>query len=129
MDIIEPFTKNRYGYALLWLLMRRSCQFMKPEPEGSGPDWPANTTPEKYVVALQAHCSVTNMKCEKVYNNIKQSKEILHQAALLYNQAIATKLDNDLSIYNSTHMSEQLSEEWRIEGRVNKFADYKHIIV
>ena len=64
--MIEPFTKNLNGYALLWSLMRRSCQFMKPEPKGWGPNWPANTTPEKYVVALQAHCSVTNMKCEKV---------------------------------------------------------------
>ena len=96
--MIEPFTKNQNGYALLWSLMRRSCQFMKPEPEGWGPDWLVNITPEKYVVALQNHCSITNVKCEKIYNSIQQSKEMLHQAALLYNQAIATKMNNYLSI-------------------------------
>ena len=65
----------------------------------------------------------------KGYNNIQQSKEILHQATLLYNQVIATKLDNDLSIYKSTHMTENLPEEWCIEGIVDKFTDYKHIIM
>ena len=69
--------------------MRRSCQFMKPKPEGWGLEWPSNATPEKYVVELQAYCSVTNVKCEKVYNSIQQSKEMLHHAALAYNQAIA----------------------------------------
>ena len=98
LDMIEPFTKNQNRYSLLWLLMRRSCQFMKPEPEGWGPDWLVNITPEKYVVALQNHCSITNVKCEKIYNSIQQSKEMLHQAALLYNQAIATKMNNYLSI-------------------------------
>ena len=34
IDMSKPFTKNRSGYALLWSLIRRSCQFMKPEPEG-----------------------------------------------------------------------------------------------
>ena len=71
MDMIEPSTKNRNGHALLWSLMRRSCQFLKPEHEGWGPDWLVNTTPEKYVVALQAYCSVTNVKCKKVYDNIQ----------------------------------------------------------
>ena len=116
-------------YALLQSLMRRLCQFMKPEPEGWGPKWPWNATPEKYVVKLQAYCSVTNVKCEKVDSRIQQSKEMLHQAALLYNQAVVIKLDNDLSIWKSIHMKEVLSEEWRIEGLVGKFADYKHISV
>ena len=102
---------------------------MKPEPEGWGSDWLVDMTPEKYVVALQNHCSITNVKCEKIYNNIQQAKEKLHQAALSYNQAIATKLDNDLSIWKSTHLNEDLPDKWRIEGLVDKFADYKHIIV
>ena len=54
---------------------------------------------------------------------------MLHQPTLLYNQEITTKLDNDLSIWESTHMNEALPEEWRIEGLVGRFADYKHIIV
>ena len=54
---------------------------------------------------------------------------MLHQAALLYNQAIPTKLDNDLLIWKSTHLNEAQPDEWRIEGLVDKFADYKHIIV
>ena len=102
---------------------------MKPEWEGWGPDWLVNKTPEKYVVVLQAYCSVTNVKCEKVYDNIQQSKEMLHQAALLYNQAIETKLDNDLLIWKNTHMNDMLPEEWRIEGLVDKFVDYKRIIM
>ena len=102
---------------------------MKPEPEGWGPNWPANTTPEKYVVALQAHCSDTNMKCKKGYNSIQQSKEMLHQAVLSYNQEITTRLNNDLSVLKSTHMNEELSEEWHMEGLVDKIADYKHIVV
>ena len=93
--MIEPFTMTRNGYALLLSLMRRSCQFMKPEPDGWVSNWQASTTLEKYVFALQVHCSVTNVKCENVYNNTQQSKEMLHYAALLYNQAIATKLDNE----------------------------------
>ena len=129
IDMTQPFAKNRDGYAYLWSLMRRSCQFIKPEPEGWGPEWPSNATLEKYVVELQAYCSVTNVKCQKVYTCIQQSKEILHQAALLYNQAIATKLDNNLSIWKSTHLNEALPGEWRIEGLVDKFADYKHIIM
>ena len=52
---------------------------------------------------------------------------MLHQAALLYNQEILTKLDNDLSIWKSTHL--RGATEWRIEGLVDKFANYKHIIV
>ena len=109
--------------------MWKSCQFMKPKPEKWGPKWPSNATPEKYVVKLQAYCSVANVKCEKVYTHIQQSKEMLQQAALLYNQAIITKLDNNLSIWKSTHLNEALPEEWRIEGLVDTFADYKHIIV
>ena len=54
---------------------------------------------------------------------------MLHQVALSYNQAIATKLDNNLLIWKSIHMNEELPEEWRIEGLVDKFANYKHIIV
>ena len=88
---------------------------MRPEPEGWGPEWPLNGTPEKYVVELQAYCSVPNIKCEKVYSPIQQSKEMLYQETLSYNQAIATKLDNDLSIWKSTHADETLPEEWRIE--------------
>ena len=102
---------------------------MKPESEGWGTDWPSNVTPEKYVVALQACCRVTNVKYEKVYSRIQQSKEMLHQAALSYNQAIPTKLDNNLSIWKSTHINKTLPEEWYIEGHVDKFTDYKHIIM
>ena len=109
--------------------MRRSCQFMKPKPEGWGPAWPLNATPAKYVVKLQAYCSVTNVKCKKVYTRIQQSKEMLHQAALSYNQAIARKLDNDLSIWKSTHMNEALPGEWHIEELVGKIADYKRIVL
>ena len=67
--MIEPFAKNRNGYTCLWSLMRRSCQFMKPESEGLGLDWPLNGTPDKYVVKLQAYCSVTNVKCKEDYTN------------------------------------------------------------
>ena len=109
--------------------MRRSCKFMKPVPEGWGPDWLAGMTPEQYVVALQNHCSIMNVKCEKRYDPMQQSKEMLHQAALSYNQAIATKLDNDMLIWKNINPDELLPDEWRIEGLVDKFADYKHIIV
>ena len=53
---------------------------------------------------------------------------MLYQVALSYNQAILTKLDNDLSIWKSTHLDERLPDEWQIEGIVDTFADYKHLI-
>ena len=98
IDIIKPFVKGQNGYACLWSLMRRTCQYMKPEPEGWGPDWPINETPEKYVVKLHAYCCVTNRKITKIYTKLQQSKEMLYQATFSYNQSIATKLDNNLSI-------------------------------
>ena len=65
IDTIEPFLKERNVYACLWSLMRRTCGYMKPEPEGWGPSWPSNVTPEQYVVRLQQHCCVTNRKNTK----------------------------------------------------------------
>ena len=62
IDMIEPFGKDRNGYACLWSLMRHTCAYMKPEPEGWGPDWLANETTEKYVVKLQAYCCITNSR-------------------------------------------------------------------
>ena len=50
---------------------------------------------------------------------------MLHQASYLYNQPIATKLDNDLSIWKSTNPNTTLPEEWQIEGLLDKFSDYK----
>ena len=84
---------------------------------------------KKYVVALQNHCSITNVKCKKIYNDIQQAKEMLHQAALLYNQAIATKLDNHMSIWIGIILDEDLPDEWKTKGLIDKFADYKHIIM
>ena len=81
INMIEPFLKERNGYACLWSLMRRTCGYMKPEPEGWGPNWPSNKIPEKYVVRLQQHCCVTNMKNTKIYSRFKQSKEMLYQVA------------------------------------------------
>ena len=123
--MIEPFVnKERNGYACLWSLIRRTCQYMKPEPDGLGPDWPINETLEKYVVKLQAYCCVTKRKNTKTFTKFQQSKEMLYQAAFLYNQPIATKLDNDLSIWKSANWNTVLSDEWQIEGLLDKFADY-----
>ena len=54
---------------------------------------------------------------------------MLHQAALSHNQAIATKLVSDMTIWIRIHPDNDLPDEWKIEGLVDKFADYKHIIV
>ena len=77
-EMIEPYAMDRDGYACLWSLMRRSCDFMRPEPEGWGPPWPmngtVNGTPEKYVVALQSWCSTTNIRNNKKYTHFQQFK-------------------------------------------------------
>ena len=91
--------------------MRRTCGYMKPEPEGLGTNWPINETPEKYVVKLQAYCCITNRKNTKVYSKFQQSKEMLYQSSFLYNQPIATKLDNNLSIWKSANQNTDLPEE------------------
>ena len=96
--MVEPYAQNQNIYACLWSLMRISCQFMKPKPEGWEPQWPINRTPEKYIVELQAYCSVINLRQPKDYSKYQQSNEMLHQAALSDNQAIATELDNNLSM-------------------------------
>ena len=83
---------------------------MRPEPEGWGPTWLVNGTPEKYVVALPAWFSLTNIKNNKEYNHFHQAKEMLYQAALTYNQAIATKLDTELSLWYSTNANVTLPE-------------------
>ena len=49
---------------------------------------------------------------------------MLCQAAFTYNQPIATKLDNDLSIWKSANWNTNLPEEWQIEGLLDKFSDY-----
>ena len=128
-EMISPYTKDRDGYLCLWSLIRRSCDFMRPEPEGWGPPWPMNGTPEKYVIALQSWCSTTNIRNNKKYTHFQQSKEMLYQAALTYKPAIATKLDTELSLWYSTNANVTLPEAWRIEGIIDKFADYKHITV
>lgn len=56
------------------------------------------------------------------------SKQILHQAALLYNQSITRKLDNNLLSWKSTHKDVSLPDEWGIEGIADKFANYWSII-
>ena len=110
-SMIKPFLQKRDGYSCVRSLMRRSCDFMKPEPEGWGPIWTNNMTPEQYVVQLQLHCCSTNRKVTKEYSKFQQSKEMLHQAALSYNQSIATKLDNDLKIWKSANQNVCLPEE------------------
>ena len=124
----KPFLQQRDGYSCVPSLMRRSCDFMKPEPEGWGPIWTNNMTPEQYVVQLQLHCCSTNRKVTKEYSRFQQSKEMLHQAALSYNQSIATKLDNDLKIWKSANQNVCLPEEWQIEGLLDKFSDYHSTI-
>ena len=121
--MLEPYLKERNGYACLWSLMRRSCAYMKPEPEGWGPSWTSNMTPEQYVVQLQLHCCSTNRKNTKVYSRFHQSKEMLHQAAFSYNQPIATKLDIDLAIWKNANRNTDLPDEWQIEGLLDKFSD------
>ena len=81
----KPCLQKRDKYAHVRSLMRRTCDFMKLEPEGWGPSWTNNMTPEQYVVQLQVHCCSTNRKVTKVYSKFQQSKEMLHQAALSYN--------------------------------------------
>ena len=49
---------------------------------------------------------------------------MLYQANYSYNQPIATKLDNELSIWKNTNPNTPLPYEWQIEGLLDKFADY-----
>ena len=50
---------------------------------------------------------------------------MLYPAAINYNQLIATKLGNELSILLNSHAS--LPEEWHIEGLADKFYDFPNI--
>ena len=131
-EMIAPYAMDRDGYACLWSLMRRSCDFMRPEPEGWGPPWPTNGTvigtPEKYVISLQSWCSTTNIRNNKKYSHYQQSKEMLYQAALAYKPAIATKLDTELTLwYSNNDPNATLPEAWRITGIIDKFSDYENV--
>mgnify|MGYP005647778197 FL=1 len=89
--------------------MRRTCAFMQPSPEGWGPKWTTNMTPSQYVTALQVHVMDQSLRLQNEYDDKQQSKEMLYRAALNYNQPIATKLSNELSILLNT--SATLPEE------------------
>ena len=128
LDMIEPFASSRNGYKCLWSIMRRTCQFIRPQAEGWGPDWPIEGTPNKYVVTLQAYCKITNVKRPRVFSMYQQSKEMLYQAAMSFNQPIAMKLDSNLSIWKSTNLIFPLPDEWYIEGIADKFDDYPIVI-
>ena len=127
LDMIAPYARDRNGYRGLWSMMRRTCQFIRPEPEGWGPNWPIDGTPNNYVVDLQTYCDVTNIRRPRVFSKYQQAKEMLHQAALSFNQPIAMKLDSDLSIWKSANPCTPLPEEWQIEGIADKFNDYPQI--
>ena len=82
-------------------------------------------TPSQYVTALQVHVMDQLLRLKNEYDDKQQSKEMLYRAALNYNQPIATKLSNELSILLNT--SATLPEEWHIEGFADKFYDFPNI--
>ena len=58
----------------------------------------------------------------------QQSKEMLYQAAMYFNQPIAMKIGSNLSIWKSANPIAPLPDEWHIEGIADKFDDYPIII-
>ena len=52
VEMISPYKQDRDGYRALYTILRQTCQFMRPTPEGWGSDWLNGMSSSKYVTLL-----------------------------------------------------------------------------
>ena len=128
LEILGPFNRDRDGYGALYAIMRRTCTFMKPTPQGWGPEWTRRMTPSKYVTTLQSSVSDHEMRHKTKYTELQQSQEMLYQALQSYNPSIATKLTGELNHWinaNPTMVGKKnIPSKWKITGLADQFSDY-----
>ena len=68
------------------------------------------------------------MRYDRTYDDLQQSKEILHRAAQSFNQPVALELDSELSIWVNSNEGKPLPKEWKIAGIADQLYDYPSII-
>ena len=78
VEMIAPYKQDRDGYGALYTILRRTCPFIRPTPEGWGPDWLNNMSSSKYVTLLQHFATESRMTYVRTYTDLQQSKEMLH---------------------------------------------------
>jgi hypothetical protein len=71
LEILGPFNRDRDGYGALYAIMRQTCTFMKPTPQGWGPEWVRQITPSKYATVLQSSVSDHEMRHKTKYTEDK----------------------------------------------------------
>ena len=128
VEMIAPYKQDRDGYGALYTILRRTCPFMRPTPEGWGPDWLNNMSSSTYVTHLQHFTTESRMRYTRTYDDLQQSKEMLHRAAQSFNQPVALKLDSELSIWVNSNEGKPLPKEWKIAGIADRLCDYPSII-
>lgn len=112
VEMISPFKQSQNGYTSLWTIMQQTCQFIRPAPEGWGPEWTKGKSPSKYITLLQHFVMKSEMRYNCPFTMIQQSKKMIYWAAQSFNQNFAMKLYSELSIWINSNRKKPLLDEW-----------------